>query len=147
MIEHLIEKTNFNNNEIFYPYGSATKELKGNDIAELGLMAEVGAIGFTDAPNCIQDSLVMRRVMSYAKMLEKPILQNPEDKSLAGLTASNSTTIEGEMNEGEVSTRLGLVGIPSCAEVMIVERDLRLAELTGVHYHCLYTHLTLPTKA
>ena len=98
-------------------------------------MAEVGAIGFTDAPNCIQDSLVMRRVISYAKMLEKPILQNPEDKSLAGLTASNSTTIQGEMNEGEVSTRLGLVGIPSCAEVMIVERDLRLAELTGVHYH------------
>ena len=109
--------------------------MKGNEIAELGLMAEVGAIGFTDAPNCIQDSLVMRRVMSYAKMLEKPILQNPEDKSLAGLTASNSTTIQGEMNEGEVSTRLGLVGIPSCAEVMIVERDLRLAELTGVHYH------------
>ncbi len=135
MIEHLIEKTNFNNDKFFYPYGGATKELKGNEIAELGLMAEVGAIGFTDAPNCIQDSLVMRRVMSYAKMLEKPILQNPEDRSLAGLTASNSTTIQGEMNEGEVSTRLGLVGIPSCAEVMIVERDLRLAELTGVHYH------------
>ena len=120
MIEHLIEKTSFNNDKFFYPYGGATKELKGNEIAELGLMAEVGAIGFTDAPNCIQDSLVMRRVMSYAKMLEKPILQNPEDKSLAGLTASNSTTIQGEMNEGEVSTRLGLVGIPSCAEVMIV---------------------------
>ena len=84
MIEHLIEKTNFNNDKIFYPYGGATKELKGNEIAELGLMAEIGAVGFTDAPNCIQDSLVMRRVMSYAKMLEKPILQNPEDKSLAG---------------------------------------------------------------
>ena len=76
MIEHLIEKTNFNNDKFFYPYGGATKELKGNEIAELGLMAEVGAIGFTDAPNCIQDSLVMRRVMSYAKMLEKPMQNN-----------------------------------------------------------------------
>ncbi len=135
MIEHLIEKTNINNNKIFFPYGGATKELKGQTIAELGLMSNVGAIGFTDAPNCIQDSLVMRRVMSYAKMFNKPILQNPEDKSLAGLTASSSTTIQGEMNEGEISTRLGLVGIPACAEVIIVERDLRLAELTGVHYH------------
>ena len=135
IIEHLIEKTNINNNKIFFPYGGATKELKGKAIAELGLMSNVGAIGFTDAPNCIQDSLVMRRVMSYAKMFNKPILQNPEDKSLAGLTASSSTTIQGEMNEGEISTRLGLVGIPACAEVIIVERDLRLAELTGAHYH------------
>ena len=135
MIEHLNEKANIDNFNTFYPYGGATKKLNGKEITELGLMAAVGAVGFTDSPHCIQDSLVMRRIMSYAKMLNKPILQNPEDMSLAGLTPSNSTTIQGEMNEGEISTRLGLVGIPSCAEVIIVERDLRLAKLTGVNYH------------
>ena len=135
MIEHLLEKENNSHYQFLYPFGSATKKLNGKEISELGLMDKAGAVGFTDSPNCIQDSLVMRRVMSYASMLNKPILQNPQDKSLAGLTETSSTTIAGEMNEGEVSTRLGLVGIPSCAEVIIVERDIRLAKLTGAKYH------------
>ncbi len=135
MIEHLLEKENNFEYQFLYPLGSATKKLIGQEIAELGLMHKAGAVGFTDSPNCIQDSLVMRRVMNYASMLKKPILQSPQDRSLAGLTKSNSNTIAGEMNEGEVSTRLGLIGIPACAEVIIVERDLRLAKLTGVNYH------------
>ena len=135
MVEHLLEKDNNPNFQFLYPFGSVTKKLNGKEISELGLMKKAGALAFTDSPNCIQDSLVMRRVMSYASMLDKPILQNPQDKSLAGLTETSSTTIAGEMNEGEVSTRLGLVGIPSCAEVIIVERDIRLAKLTGAKYH------------
>ena len=73
--------------------------------------------------------------MSYAAMINQPIIQHAEDADLSGLSEASTTSIKGEMNEGEISTRLGLIGIPSCAEVIIIERDIRLAELTGVHYH------------
>ena len=134
-IEHLYEKSKNEFMPDILAFGAATKNLEGLQIPELGLMAESGAVGFSDGENCIQDALVMKRVMSYAKMFDKPILQHPEDKSLAGLSKSNYSSIRGEMNESEISTRLGLIGIPSCAEVMIIERDLRLAKLTKAHYH------------
>ena len=134
-IEHLYEKSKSTFMPEIFSYGAATKKLDGVKIAELGLMSETGVVGFSDGNNCVQDSLVMRRIMSYAEMFNKPIIQHAEDKSLAGLTESNSTTIKGEVNESEISTRLGLIGIPSCAEVIIIERDLRLAKLTKAHYH------------
>ncbi len=134
-IEHLYERSKKELMPELFSFGAGTKNLEGLQIPELGLMSEAGVIGFTDGINCIQDSLVMRRIMSYSKMFNKPVLQHPEDRSLAGLTETNSSTIKGEMNESEISTRLGLVGIPSCAEVIIIERDLRLAKLTKAHYH------------
>ena len=116
-------------------YGAATKDDQGLEMSEIGLMSEIGAIGFTNGNKSIKNSLVMRRLMSYAAMINRPIIQHAEDEDLSGLNKASTTLINGEMNEGEISTRLGLIGIPSCAEVIIIERDIRLAKLTGVNYH------------
>ena len=109
-----------------YAYGAATKALAGNEMAELGLMAEAGAVGFTNCTSSIHDSLVMRRLLAYSNMLDKPFIQHCEDQAL---------TSEGEMNEGETSTRLGLIGSPSEAEVIIIDRDLHLLRRTKARYH------------
>ena len=116
-------------------YGAATKDDQGLEMSEIGLMSEMGAVGFTNGNKSIKNSLVMRRLMSYAAMINRPIIQHAEDEDLSGLNKASTTLINGEMNEGEISTRLGLIGIPSCAEVIIIERDIRLAKLTGVNYH------------
>ena len=84
-----------------YAYGAATMGLRGSAMAELGLLAESGAVGFTDATRAIADSLMMRRVLSYASMLGRPVIQHVEDPILAA---------HGEMHEGEHSMRLGLRG-------------------------------------
>ena len=104
-------------------YGAATKDDAGLEMSELGLMSEMGAVGFTNGNKSIKNSLVMRRLMSYAKMINRPIIQHAEDQDLSGINQASTTSIRGEMNEGEISTRLGLIGIPSCAEVIMIERD------------------------
>ncbi len=109
-----------------YAYGAATKDLNDVAMAELGLLAEAGAVGFTNGIKPISDSLIMRRIMDYAAMLDKPVIQHAEDISLAE---------GGEMHEGENSTRLGLKGIPAEAEEIMIARDLSLVRLTGVRYH------------
>jgi dihydroorotase len=103
-----------------------TKGLGGKEMTEMGLLAEAGAVAFTDGDRAVADAQVMRRAMAYAANWDFLIVQYPEDPSLAA---------DGCMNEGELSSRLGLVGIPAAAEVVMVERDLRLAELTGARYH------------
>ena len=109
-----------------YAYGAATQGLKDTAMAEIGLLAEAGAVGFTNGTISISNSLIMRRIMDYSSMLGKPVIQHAEDPALAE---------NGEMNEGEMSTRLGLRGIPNAAEEIIIARDLTLARLTGCHYH------------
>lgn len=109
-----------------YPYGAITKGLQGQELAELGLLAEAGACAFTDGTHAVADAQVMRRAMSYASTFGLMIVQHPEEPSLAA---------DGAMNDGETATRLGLFGIPAAAEVIMVERDLRLAELTGGRLH------------
>jgi len=110
-------------------YGAATRKLKGRALAELGLMAEACAVGFANGTNCVMDSMVMRRLMSYSSMLDKPIVQHCEDHHL---------TADSEMNEGETSTRLGLIGAPAIAEAMIIDRDLHLVRMTGARYHAAH---------
>ena len=109
-----------------YAYGAATKGLQGKELAELGLLAEAGALGFTDGTLAIADTQVMRRVLSYAATFDLIVLQHPEDPSLAG---------DGAMNSGEMSTRLGLPSIPREAEIIMLERDMRLVEMTKARYH------------
>ena len=109
-----------------YAYGAATKGLAGHEMAELGLMAEAGAVGFTNSATSINDSLIMRRLLAYSNMLDKPFIQHCEDHAL---------TKDAEMNEGETSTRLGLLGSPSEAEVIIIDRDLHLLRRTEARYH------------
>ena len=135
IIDHIKRQSEDINLPKVMVYGAATKDLNGLEMSEIGLMSEMGAIGFTNGNKSIKNSLVMRRLMSYAKMINRPIIQHAEDEDLSGLNQASTTSIRGEMNEGETSTRLGLIGIPACAEVIMIERDIRLAKLTGAHYH------------
>ena len=135
IIDHIKRQSEDINLPKVMVYGAATKDLNSLEMSEIGLMSEMGAIGFTNGNKSIKNSLVMRRLMSYATMINRPIIQHAEDEDLSGLNQASTTSIRGEMNEGEISTRLGLIGIPACAEVIMIERDIRLAKLTGAHYH------------
>ncbi|HET8726217.1 MAG TPA: dihydroorotase [Alphaproteobacteria bacterium] len=112
-----------------YPYACVTRGAAGKDLAEMGLLAEAGAVAFTDGDRAVADTLVMRRALSYASAFGLLVIQHPEDPRLAE---------GGVMNAGEVATRLGLASIPPQAEVMMIERDLRLVELTGARYHAAH---------
>ncbi|MBL8631301.1 MAG: dihydroorotase [Rhodospirillaceae bacterium] len=111
-----------------YVYGAATKGLQGKELAEMGLLAEAGAVGFTDGTKAISEAQVLRRALSYASTFNFLIIQHPEEPSLAN----------GVMNSGEMSTRLGLSGIPREAEIIMLERDLRLVAMTGARYHAAH---------
>jgi dihydroorotase len=110
----------------FYCTGCITRGATGKEICELQLMKESGAVGFTDGYKSISNVRVMKRALNYAKSFNGLIIQHAEEPDLSE---------EGVVNEGEYSTRLGLVGIPSYAEAMIVERDLWLVRDTGCRYH------------
>jgi dihydroorotase len=112
-----------------YAYAAATRGLQGRELTEMGLMAAAGAVGFTDATRAIADALVMRRALSYARTFDLLIVQHPEEPSLAA---------GGAATEGEIATRLGLPAITPAAEVILIERDLRLVELTGARYHAAH---------
>jgi dihydroorotase len=112
-----------------HTYAAATKGLKGHELTEMGLLAANGALGFTDGVKAVADALVMRRVLAYARSFDLLVLQHPEEPSLARA---------GEVNEGETATRLGLAGITPMAELIMVERDLRLVEITGTRYHAAH---------
>ena len=109
-----------------YAHAAVTRGRLGKELTELGILSEAGALAFTDGDTPVADALVMRRALSYAATFGLLIIQRPEEPRLAR---------NGQMNEGEMSTRLGLAGIPAVAEVMMLERDLRLVELTGARYH------------
>jgi dihydroorotase len=112
-----------------HTYAAATKGLGGEELAEIGLLAAAGALGFTDGVKAIGDALVMRRLLAYARTFDQLVLQHPEEPSLARA---------GEVSEGEVATRLGLSAVPSEAEVIMIERDLRLVAATGSRYHAAH---------
>jgi dihydroorotase len=114
-----------------YCYGAITKGLAGLELAELGMLAEAGAVAFTDGVKAVANAQVMRQALSYAGTFGLLLVQHPEEPSLAE---------DGDMNAGELATRLGLCGIPPQAEVIMVERDLRLVEITGSRLH--FAHLS-----
>jgi len=103
-----------------------TKSLDGKEMTEFGLLREAGALAFTDGTRPVMNAQLLRRALTYSKLFDGLIVQHAEDPSLAAA---------GVMNEGELSTRLGLPGVPAEAETIVVERDLRLVELTGGRYH------------
>ncbi len=109
-----------------YPAAALTKGLAGGAMTELGLLREAGAIAFTDGRRTVTNAAVMRRALSYARDFGALIMHHAADPALVG---------NGVMNEGEAATRLGLAGIPREAETVVVERDIRLAALTGGRYH------------
>jgi dihydroorotase len=109
-----------------HPMAALTIGLEGEQISEIGMLKEAGAAGFSDGSHTIQNSLILRRALEYAKQFGALLSVHAQDADLAG---------SGVMNEGEVATRLGLAGIPAAAEAIIVERYLHLVELTGARLH------------
>lgn len=107
-----------------YPAAALTRGLNGAQMSEMGLLKDAGAIAFTDADRTVASSLIMRRCLAYAANFDALVMAHAEDPTLAG-----------HMNEGAYAARLGIGGTPTAAETIIVERDMRLVELTGARYH------------
>jgi dihydroorotase len=103
-----------------------TKGLEGKEMTEIGLLKAAGAVAFTDGTKSITNAQVMRRALTYAGDFDALIVHHIEDPNLVG---------DGVMNEGEFAARLGLLGIPKAAETVMLERDVRLAALSGGRYH------------
>lgn len=110
-------------------YACISKAMKGEELTEMALLVEAGAVGFTDDGLPVMNALLMRRALAYARELGVPVAQHAEDLNLS---------CGGCMNEGAISAQLGVPGIPNAAEAVMVERDILLAELTGGQYHVLH---------
>jgi len=108
------------------PIGCITRGREGREICDMAELAEAGAVAFSDDGDPVRNSQVMRRAMDYSRDLGLPVIDHCEDKAL-----SNG----GVINEGLISARLGLQGIPAAAEEIMVARDLALAKLTGAKLH------------
>jgi len=109
-----------------FPMGAITKGSKGEELAEMGELHEAGCRAVSDDGKPVMNAAIMRRAMEYSKIFDMLIVSHCEDSSLAA---------QGVMNEGLVSTELGLRGIPRAAEDVMTGRDIALAELTGCRLH------------
>ena len=108
------------------PMAALTRGLAGQVMTEMGLLAEAGAVAFTDGDRTIANARIMRRALSYASTFGALVVGHAEDPDLSDGTSAN---------EGEFATRRGLPAAPAMAETIIVERDVRLVELTGARFH------------
>lgn len=106
--------------------GCLSKGRSGEQMAELGLLAEAGAVAFSDAPRAVPSDALLKRALEYCRMLDRPIFDSPEVPEMAS---------GGVMHEGQVSLVLGLKGLPTEAEDLAVARDVRLAEATDGRLH------------
>jgi len=109
-----------------FPIGAITKGSEGKELAEIGDLRRAGCVAISDDGKPVMNSLVMRRAMEYALAFDVPVVDHCEDLHLAE---------GGCMNEGAISTELGLPGIPAAAEDVMVARNVALAELTGARLH------------
>ncbi|MCA9456439.1 MAG: dihydroorotase [Nitrospiraceae bacterium] len=109
-----------------FPIGAITKKSEGEELADIGELVDAGCVAISDDGRPVMNSLVMRRALEYAKAFGIPVVDHCEDLHL---------TDGGCMNEGMVSTELGMPGIPDASEEVMVARNLALADLTGVHVH------------
>jgi dihydroorotase len=117
-----------------YPIGALSKNLAGKEMAEIGEMAAAGAVAVTDNHRPVTNALLFRRALEYAKSFGLPVAAHEEDLDLSDC---------GSMHEGAVSTRIGLKGMPTSSEEVMVARDVLLAELTGGRLHLC--HLSTST--
>ena len=109
-----------------HPIAAATHGLAGKEMTEMVALRDAGAVAFSDDGKTVSDGGVMRRVLEYSRLAGLPVIVHAEDCTLVG---------RGVVNEGPVSTRLGLPGNPTAAEDVLVARDLELAKLTGARLH------------
>ncbi len=117
-----------------YPVGAISKSSRGESLAEFGDMKTAGVVALSDDGRPVRDSQLMRRALEYAGDYDLRIISHCEEKALGR---------HGVMNEGEVSTRLGLMGIPTAAESIMVYRDIALAEYTGRPVHIAHVSTTM----
>ena len=116
-----------------FPIGAITKNSAGEELAAMGSMKAAGIVAVSDDGIPVMNARVMRRAMEYAKAFDLPVINHCEDLHLSA---------GGTMNEGFESVKLGLFGIPSASEDVMVARDLLLAELTGARYHVAHISAT-----
>ena len=109
-----------------HPMAAMTRGLAGEELAEFGLLQEAGAVAFTEGRHSVKSAKVMRNALTYARDFDALIVHHVEDADLAR---------GGVMNEGETATRLGLPGVPREAETIMLDRDIRIARMTGGRYH------------
>ena len=126
LVRHLRARGEETGSLTILPYGAATKGCRGEELAELGLLREAGAVAFTDGARAIGSARMMRLILAYAKGFGARVVQHPEEPSLAEGGAATS---------GELATRLGLPAIHPAAEALMVARDLRLLRMTGGALH------------
>jgi len=119
-----------------HPIGAVTKNLRGEELAELAELAEAGCVAFSDDGRCVMNAGLYRRAMEYTLPFGVPLISHAEDTHLAQ---------DFTMNEGVVSTEIGLPGAPAAAEDVMVARDILLAELTGAHVHI--AHLSTAARS
>lgn len=124
--EFILEQARAAGNAHVFPIGAITKGCEGKELAEIGELRRAGCVAISDDGRPVMNSLVMRRAMEYALAFDLPIIDHCEDLHLSE---------GGCMNEGIVSTELGLPGIPAASEDVMVARNLALAELTGARLH------------
>lgn len=125
-LEYVLRKARDEATVRVLPIGCVTRQSKGKQLAEMGELAEAGAIGFSDDGNPVSDSNIMRQALSYSSAMGLPIINHCEEPELFH---------GGSMHEGWISNRLGIKGIPNSAEDIMVARDIDLARLTGGRYH------------
>lgn len=123
---YIIEKARKAGSVKVLPVASITRNLKGEELTDFGELIISGAVAFSDDGQPVMNSRIMIRAMDYGKMFDTTLILHEED---AGLSQ------EGFMNEGEISTILGLPGIPSVSEEIMIGRDILLAEYTGAKIH------------
>ncbi len=124
--KYVLERASEESPARIHPIAAATRGLQGEVMTEMAALRDAGAVAFSDDGRVVMDAAVMRRVLEYSKLVGAPVVVHSEDVGLRG---------DGVMNEGVVSTRLGLPGNPVEAEEIQVARDIRLARLTGARLH------------
>ena len=124
--DYIIKKARMAGSVRVRPVGAISQGLRGENLAEYGEMKRAGVVALTDDGNPVMNAQLMRRALEYAKGFDLPIISHCEDRNLTG---------NGVMNEGIISTRLGLAGIPNASESVMVARDIALSELTGSSLH------------
>ncbi len=112
-----------------FAYATVTRNADSNEIVEMGLMKQAGAVAFTNGRSAVANAKTLSRALKYAQAFDALIVQHPEEASL-----SNG----GVMQSGELATRLGLPGIPREAETIMIDRDLALVKMTGGRYHAAH---------
>ncbi len=123
---YIVERARQNAVVNVFPIGAITKGSEGEELAAIGAMKAAGAVAISDDGRPVMNSRVMRRAMEFARSYDIPVIDHCEDLNLSA---------GGDMHEGAKSVRLGLHGIPSASEDVMVARDLVLAQLTGARYH------------